>query len=116
MKALDLLNCEIGTVTSRKDHSVRLSIETAELTAEQSGILMSYHGIAARVLVAPHAGGDMEIEEVETERGAIKTPSQRLRAVLFVWFQEQNPKDVSFNQFYENAMEKFINQVKEQLP
>lgn len=113
MRALDLLNCEIGTVSSRKDKSVRFSVETAELTAEQSGILMSYHGIAARVLVAPHAGGDVEIEQVAEERDT-RTPSARMRAVLFLlWKHEKST--APFNQFYEARCEKIIEHLKSKL-
>lgn len=119
MKALDLRSCEIGTVSSRRDKSVRFSIETAELTAEQSGALMSYHGQAARVFVAPHEGEADELVEVTTDRDT-KTPGQRLRACLFVLYKQQTVEPgkelLTFERFYCDEMEKFINHVKAKLP
>lgn len=93
---------------------MRFAVETAELTAEQSGILMSYHGCAARVMVMPHAGGDVEIEEVKTEHG-FKTPGQRLRAVVFVWWSQQPEPKVSFELWYADKMNAIIEGVKTKL-
>jgi hypothetical protein len=34
IRAICLANCSIGSVNSRADHSLRFSIETAEMSAE----------------------------------------------------------------------------------
>lgn len=116
MKALDFAHATIGSVNSRADKSVRFSVETCELTNEQAASLLAYHGTAARVFIAPH---EVEIEEllkIENSREQ-KTPSQRLRNTLYVWFKQQNPvgHEGQFQQFYDTQMERLINSVKEQL-
>jgi hypothetical protein len=54
-------------------------------------------------------------EKYDLEAGE-KTPSQRLRSVLFVfWNQKRKDKGVDFDSFYKDQMEKFINSVKDKL-
>lgn len=43
-----------------------------------------------------------------------KTQSQRLRAVIYRIY-EQSTKDVGFEEYYQNIMEKIIHQMKERL-
>ena len=48
-----------------------------------------------------------------------KTPGQRLRGVIFVWWDQTGGKDredkKSFDQFYRETMEKLINWAKDHL-
>jgi hypothetical protein len=53
------------------------------------------------------------VVEVTTEAER-KTPSQRLRACLHVWWQQLG-KNGSFNHFYDDQMEKLITFVKTKL-
>jgi hypothetical protein len=111
--ALEIVNCEIGTVRSRKDHSVVFSVETPELRVSESGQLMQWHGRACSIIIKPHDGPPVETARVDTER-AVKTPGQRLRAVLFVLWQ-QNPVG-TFEDFYTRRMETIITEAKAELP
>ena len=113
MDSIDLHNCGIGTVSSREDGSVKLSIVTAELRPSEAGLLMQYHGKAARVLIAPHGDTAGAVVQVATERGQ-KTPSQRLHAVLFLLFK-QSGGEGDFETFYRREMEKYIDHVKAKL-
>lgn len=111
-RPLDIHNCECGTISSRRDGSVRFYIDTPELLASQRGELMGMHGKAVRCLIAPHECAEAPIE-VTTERGQ-KTPGQRLRAVLFLlWRQQQSAK--TFDVFYAESMEIQIDKIKQQL-
>lgn len=113
MKAIDLRNCEIGTVSSQKDGSVAFRVHTAELRASEAGAVMQYHGKACRVLIAPHDVEPDETMEVDAEREH-KTPSQRLRSVLFLWFKQEG-KIGEFDAFYRHRMEQLIEHVKAKL-
>jgi len=42
-----------------------------------------------------------------------KTPSQRLRGVLFIWWK-QSGEQGQFEDFYRNKMEEFINYIKQE--
>lgn len=114
MNAIDLHNCEVGTVSSMKDGSVKFSVYTAELRPSEKGGVMEFHGKACRVAVFPHEGEAPETIVVDTERGS-KTPGQRLHSVLYVLFQHEKPEG-DFDTFYKRSMEKFIEHVKAKLP
>ena len=44
-----------------------------------------------------------------------KSPSQRLRAVLFLLHKQKGGKPEDFNEYYDNVMEKLINKYKDML-
>lgn len=114
LKAILIENAEFGSVNSRADHSVKFSIITPELLASQSGSLIQLHGTACSVLITPHDTPDAELVEVKTERGIGKSPGTRLRAVLYIWWQQLG-SDGIFNHFYDEQMEKLITFVKTKL-
>jgi hypothetical protein len=74
---------------------------------------MGWHGKACRVTITSDDGAKDEMLTVETERDT-KTPSQRLRSVLFVLYKEQE-RTCTFDSFYSEHMEKFILHVKAKL-
>jgi hypothetical protein len=113
MNAIQLDNCEIGTVSSRADGSVAFRVITAELRHSECGAVMAFHGKAAKVIVAPHADEPGELVKVTTEREG-KPPSQRLRGVIFKLWQQAG-SDGGFDSYYTNRMEHIINKLKEQL-
>lgn len=113
MKAIDIKHAEIGTVTSRVDGAVAFRIITPELNLDQRAVMLGLHGKNVRVMLEPI---DVPIEalvEVESEAEP-KSKCQRLRAVLFVWYKQQNtPK--TFQQFYDEKMESIMDRIKESL-
>lgn len=116
LKAIQIESCLMGTISSRVDGSLKLSFVTPELLPSQSAAILPLHGKNVRLSIVPQDVAPEEAVHVTTERQQ-KTPSQRLRASLFVWFRQQNPvgDNSAFNAFYEAQMERLINSVKEQL-
>jgi hypothetical protein len=114
MKGIALENCTLGTVSSREDGSVAFRVITAELRPSERGVCMEFHGKACAVTILPHEGAPEEVVRVVTER-SVKTPGQRLRAVLFVFWQQRGAAGGTFEEFYAKRMEELINSVKEQL-
>lgn len=103
VKAIDILHATVGTVSSREDGSVAFRVITPELRPSEKGEIMSFHGRAVRVLIAPCEGEPLETVVVDTERD-IKTPSQRLRGIIVAhWIQEGRPGDCET--FYRQRME-----------
>jgi len=114
MQGIELVNSEIGVVSSRVDGSVKFTVITSELLASQRGLCMEYHGKACSVTIKPHGEAAPEMVKVDTERTS-KTPSQRLRSVLFlVW--KQTKQDGTFDEFYNRQYEVVIETYKSQLP
>jgi len=44
-----------------------------------------------------------------------KTQSQRLRAALYILWEQQKKNDIEFEEFYKIQMERFIQAVKDRL-
>ena len=113
MQGIALSDCEIGTVSSMKDGSVKFTVYTAELRPSERGTVMEYHGKACAVVVKPHDDNAPEIVRVDTERSK-KSQSQRIHAVLFLVWKRQGEKG-TFEAFYNACTERWIDECKELL-
>lgn len=113
MKAIEILHCQTGAVTSRVDGGVKISFVTPELRPSEAGALLQLHGKNVCVSIVPE---DVAPEEKITVSTALetKTPSQRLRNVIYCLYQQQHVTG-PFAPFYDEEMEKFINHVKGKL-
>lgn len=114
MKAVEIKHCQAGAVTSRQDGSVKISFVTPELRPSEAGALIILHGKKCCVSIVPEDVPPEEKISVDTERGE-KSPSLRLRSVLFVWFQQQRPEHTTFEPWYREKMETLIEHVKAKL-
>lgn len=84
------------------------------MTATERVALMELHGKNVRLLIQPM---DVAPEEIVTVANDLqqKTPSQRLRSVLFKQFQQGDNKNTDFLGFYNAAMERIIAAEKSKL-
>ncbi len=114
MKAI-VLSAILSSFRSRKDKSLGFSVSTPELSTTEKVALMELEQINVRLLIEPSdyaVEGKLEVQnELET-----KTPSERMRAVLFCLYKHEKPANVTFATFYTTKMEAFINHVKSKLP
>jgi hypothetical protein len=107
----------VTSLSTKVDGSIKMTMETRELDGKDSAKLFDLRGTEAWVLVAP---SEMKEEDVKlpTERAdpamGTKTPSQRLRGVLFrVWQQKNSSTD--FESYYRVTLESLIDKYKEKL-
>lgn len=108
----------VSKVESRRDRSVKVTFETAgEVTDPQELAKLfsvSDHpvsiGIKEGVISTEEA---ISIPEPEKDFRGEKSPGQRLRGVMYRWW-EQNKKG-EFESFYRSKMESLIDQIKEKL-
>lgn len=110
---IDILNCEMGSVTSRQDHSAVFRINTPELLPSQAGALMALHGLAVRVALFPHAAESEEPITIKSVKAG-RSPSQKLRAALYTLHQQQEISE-PFHPWYERQMQQLINSVNAKL-
>ena len=112
MKAI---HCEVilSSASTRVDGSLGLRFSTPQLTSEEKVALLDLQGINLKMLLQPLDGPD-ELVSVKGELD-VKTPSQRLRSVLFVWFKQTPDPKPSFEEFYRQKMEAMIEHVKSKL-
>jgi hypothetical protein len=92
---------------------VRLTFDTQLLTADHTAAMLRLYQKTGWLLFAVDM---MEFTDVPAQpvEGKTKTPSQRLRAVLFVRWQQLGSKG-DFEDYYKKSIEYFIDQIKEKL-
>jgi len=107
----------VSSLATKVDGSIKISLETRELNPQDSATLFELRGGEAWAIISPSEIKDEDVK-LPTEKAdpavGTKTPSQRLRAVLYrLW--EQNPKGVDFESYYRVQMEQIIEKLKERL-
>ena len=112
MKAI---SCELilTRASTRNDGSLGLSFQTPELSPEDKVAFMEMQNLNLKAILQPLNGEADHLHEVKAEFEE-KTPSQRLRSVIFIWWKQQNEPG-EFQMFYKKQMEKLIDFIKTKL-
>lgn len=100
----------------RKDGSASISFDTRELNSEELFSIMSLRNSEGWLCFAPNEGELVVPDDKAEVEG--KTPSERLRAVMYVWYkQEVEAQNYTglFENFKNEKMEKIISTIKEKL-
>jgi len=107
------VDAQLEGVSTRKDGSLTLRFSTQEVSAKGAGLIMTAAKGApfGSMRFAPENEND--VPEVKSEASS-KTPSQRLRAVLYRLWQQTGSED-PWETYYYTCMEKLINQIKARL-
>lgn len=98
--------------STRVDGSLSLRLSTPELSSEEKTSFFDLVNKPVKILIQPD-GEAVDVKEVKGEFDK-KSPSQRLRSVLFVLWKQQEP-GLDFDQFYLRHMDKLIDQHKQML-
>lgn len=100
-------------VSSMVDGGLSVGFHTKELSPEEKAQVLTYHNRSGWLVFAENEVPDTELPKGDADLKQ-KTPSQRLRAVIYVLYQ-QSHSSVPFAQFYEDFMDGLIIQTKEAL-
>lgn len=100
--------------SSRVDGSLSFRGSTPELSVPEKVAMMSLQGVLTETLIYPKEERNVDVVEVTTGLEH-KTPSQRMRAVLFLLWKEAKT-DEPFETFYGKRMESLIEWLKSKLP
>lgn len=114
-----VINAVLESFRSLKDKTIKLSFETQEPTAEQiQSIALNSQKFGYLVFSGQRLTPE-QLDEIERTKNDLydstKTPSKRLRNVLFVWWQQNNKGYEKFDDYYLYHMEQIINNVKDKL-
>lgn len=104
----------IEKVATRVDNTISISLSTQELNPEGATALFSLKGKLGWMLFSESELDDKDIPEETLEFKDEKSPSKRLKSVLFVYWKQHNISQ-SFNNFYSSWIEKKIDEIKENL-
>ena len=103
----------IGTINAKVDRSISYRVSTSELTSEQKAIFMDLINTAVNITIEPIDEPKAPLVKINTDLET-KTPSQRLRAVLYVYFKQKN-EGTDFEAFYNARMNQLIEMIKNKL-
>lgn len=111
-----LLPAVVNPPKFRKDGSVSLTFDTRELVAEEIMTLLGLKHTEGWLTFSPNPD-EIEIPDERAELDE-KSPSERLRNVMFVWYKQETEAGRFvglFETFRKERMEKIIEGVKSKL-
>lgn len=116
-----LLPVIVDGLARRKDGSVGIKLETSEVTPQQAAGLFELAGKVAFCYLSPRevdANAKKIIDSLDPELKG-KTPGQRLRSVIYVYWEQNKESDPTiakdFESFYKAKMETLIEGFKAEL-
>ena len=111
------VQASITKVSTFADHSLRLQVDTSrELSPEENALVFSLYNKSGWFLFkeVEIQVEDIEVPEYVKEFKDDKTPSQRLRAILYLLWKVE--KQGTADEFYKRKMEEVIEHFKTKLP
>ena len=108
-----LIQALLDGVSHRKDGSLGVRFLLQEMSAQDKLVLIELLNTFGWVCFSPSEVEATDIPETQAD-DTRKTPSKRLRDVLFVLYKQGEQLD-SFDLYYRQKMEKFIEHIKGKL-
>ena len=117
----------VETIATRADGSIKVVGGAQELSSDTMTRLFDLRRKVGYVLISTKEISQEQIDAVETSTANMefseKTPSQRLRGVLYILWEKLQPKEndqgiekfVDFDLFYKRKLNEIINHYKKQL-
>lgn len=103
----------VDSLATKKDGSIKVVIETQELSGESVAELLKYRQQVAYVTLTESAVDEVTVPDEPIEKGR-KSQAMRLRGVIYrIWEQSGSKEDSE--DFYRRTMEKLIEMYKEKL-
>lgn len=115
-------SAQIDGITAKKDKTLSLKLGTQELIADDTSYLFDLMGKQLWIGIAETEIESLEVPEALPEMKGDKTPSQRLRGILYkIWEQKYAGVDVkeagyqTFPRFYEDYLFKVCESLKDKI-
>lgn len=96
------------------DGGASLGFSTQELQPDEFLKIQSYHKTYGWILFKPNQFVEADLPKENAEDDG-KSPSKRLRSVLFILWRKKRGNKVDFESYYRQKMEIIISQIKEKL-
>ena len=113
-----ILEAQIDGIASKVDGTVTIKISTQELDKNAAGDVFGLRGKHCKVLLSDSNITTLEAEMIDgtqlVSAKKNKTPSQRLRAVFYRYWEQQGAND-DFEVFYQSEMNKVIEHYRNKL-
>lgn len=106
---------QISSISAKVDGSLGLRLNTPQLESEEKVEVMKLQNLNLNVTLNPSEEPGAQTIQVKNKVDG-KTPSQRLRSVLYVlWSQTKKPGDQDFELFYTQKINSIVEKIKERL-
>lgn len=110
------LPATITKIQSLEDFSWKITVVTQELNPSDSANLMGVTNRFGFLLFSETPIQDSDVPEFSPDMvDSKKSPSERLRGVMYLNWKENSDQKTDFNQVYLSQMEKLISFYKEKL-
>lgn len=113
-----ILPAIISSIRSLKDGSISVTIETQEMSPGKAGELFGLRNKVVVMYLSPKETiTQRELDQIDAVDPEFegKTQSQRIRNVLFKLFSQGNEGFKTFDDYYKNKTEKFIEHLKSKI-
>ena len=113
-----LLPAQIEGIQSRKDKTIKLTIGTQELSPSQAADLFQLNQQFCYFAIKVETFQKDEIEDLNSLKADLetnKTPSQRLRGILYLNYEKDNEGYKDFTTYYVSKMERICDHYKTKL-
>lgn len=107
MKQLFQTSSQIESISTRVDNTLKIVLSTQELIPEQAAVLFSLKGKQGWMLFKENEVTLDEVPEQDASELQGKTPSQRLRDRMIVYFAKKNGNTKGFQTWYEEQLDMF---------
>ena len=105
----------MGIPRRKADGSVKLEATTNyEVSTDDYMLMDTYRQKQGWLLFKENEFDDSDVPD-DSAPSDTKSPSHRLRSVLYAYHMEHNNDPAKFRSFYEATMEKYIQQIKDKL-
>lgn len=94
----------VQSIATLKDGSIKVTMETPELSGDEMAKLFELRKAQGWCLFAENQLEDKDIPQEQAETGE-KSPSQRLRGRLFVYYMEKYADKRGFQRWYEGVLD-----------
>jgi len=107
----------VERLNSLKDGSINITVCTQELSPSKVAELFELRGKLATVYISPAEITNKEMHLIDTMEPDLpgKTPSQRMRNVLFVLWKQDGEGYKDFPRYYEAKMNSYIEGLKQNI-
>lgn len=109
---------QIETISTRKDKTIKLTIGSQELRPNELTDVFKLNQQLCYIGIKPEPFTKDEsdtIESLKTDFENVKTPAQRLRAILYRNFEQDNKGYKDFTTYYIGEMDRLCEHYKNKL-
>jgi hypothetical protein len=110
-----LIAATVESLTTRKDHTIKIVIGTQELAPDKGSEILSLMNKLCAVYISEKETVPQniidQVDELDIDLPG-KTQSQRLRSVLYVLFSQDTEGYKTFDEFYHFKTDKIIDHLK----